>query len=212
MYVEIETEFKNKSWSRSELSFRIGLLIFYLASVYISYERFGIGNRFWYRFAVIVIVAILAIQTYVFCMLKKNQKHKPFWKFTTNLDIYKKEIVESDVKSLIEIIKKFGINTRPKVQELIRHYQTLIPRSIIGTGTILSIIAISISILSLSLSEGNTLSNERLSMLVALSIVIGILYFMIKSINEQLSSFRRPRIYLYIEQLLAIIYFRSLVK
>lgn len=209
MYYRIESKFKSKSWRNKENILMVVVTVLYLTFAFLIGALTG---DILYTNIILPIFAVIIVYIWIYHSLKKINKNSLFWKFKSNRDIYIEERKNNDLNVLIELLKENGINTRPKVQEAIRHYQTLTSRNIVGSGLFLSVLTISISIVTFIMSENNNLSQERLNFMFAILIVIAVFYFTIKIIRDQIKSFSGPKVYEYIESLLSIIYFQSLIK
>lgn len=209
MYHIIETEFKKNSWHKRDMTFILILSISYtVLSIFLSV----ILDSIWYSYG-LTLVIIPVQYTYIFFLVKKNCKTKVnYWKFKETIQLYIVERKSRDAKLLAEICKKNSINTRPKVLEAIRHYQTLVPRNIIGSGVFLSLVAIIISIVAFSFDD-NTISSERFQFMLSIFLLVGILYAFFKLTVEQFaSSFGNKALYRRMEDTLSSIYFQSIIK
>jgi hypothetical protein len=159
-------------------------------------------------------LGIIPVQyTYIFFLVKKYCNTKVnYWKFKETFQSYIDERKSRDAKLLAEICKKNSINTRPKVLEAIRHYQTLVPRNIIGSGVFLSLGAIIISIVAFSFDD-NTISSERFQFMLSIFLLVGILYAFFKlTVDQFASSFGNKALYRRMEDILSSIYFQSIIK
>lgn len=209
MYYSIEKEFKKNSWHKRDLRFILILSISYIILSILLSAFFG---SIWYSYG--LTLGILPIQyTYIFFLVKKYcNTQVNYWEFKKNVQSYINERKTRDAKLLAEICKKNSINTRPKVLEAIRHYQTLIPRNIIGSGVFLSLVAIIISIVAFSFDD-NTISSERFQFMLSIFLLVGILYAFFKlTVDQFASSFGNKALYRRMEDILSSIYFQSIIK
>lgn len=170
-YYGIESKFKSKSWRHKENILMIIIVFGYLASAILIW---ALTKDMLYSSIIFSVLAIIAAYIQMYYVLRKINKNFSFWRFKANRDTYIKERKNNDLNVLIELLKENSINTRPKVQEAIRHYQTFTARNIVGSGLFLGILAISISILTFIMSETNNISQERLSFMFTILIVIGV--------------------------------------
>lgn len=209
MYYVIEKEFKKNSWHKRDLRFILILSISYTILSFLVSAFFG---SIWYSYG--LTLGIIPVQyTYIFFLVKKYCNTKVnYWKFKETIQSYIDERKSRDAKLLAEICKKNSINTRPKVLEAIRHYQTLVPRNIIGSGVFLSLVAIIISIVAFSFDD-NTISSERFQFMLSIFLLVGILYAFFKlTVDQFASSFGNKALYRRMEDILSSIYFQSIIK
>jgi hypothetical protein len=209
MYYSIESEFKKNSWHKRDMIFILILSISYtILSILLS----GIFGSIWYSYG-LTLVIVPVQYTYIFFLVKKYCNIKiNYWEFKKNIQFYIDERKSRDAKLLAEICKKNSINTRPKVLEAIRHYQTLVPRNIIGSGVFLSLVAIIISIVAFSFDD-NTISSERFQLMMSIFLLVAILYAFFKfTIDQFASSFGTKALYKRMEDILSTIYFLSIIK
>jgi len=209
MYYIIEKDFKKNSWHKRDMTFILILSISYtILSILLS----GIFGSIWYSYG-LTLVIVPVQYTYIFFLVKKHcNTQVNYWKFKKNVQSYIAERKSRDAKLLAEICKKNSINTRPKVLEAIRHYQTLVPRNIIGSGVFLSLVAIIISIVAFSFDD-NTISSERFQLMISIFLLVGILYAFFKlTVDQFASSFGNKALYRRMEDILSSIYFQSIIK
>ena len=162
---------------------------------------------------------IFAICMYIFFYLScyiymviSNWKFidKP-WRKILDIDFNKSEfskrLQQKDLVILKEILIEHKINTRNEIQELIRHYQCLLPRTIKRSGISSSIFALVISIWALLYKESidNALFNLFLIIIVTISILLlyGLTLYMY---NDLFKIFGKNALYARLESALAEIY------
>ena len=105
-----------------------------------------------------------------------------------------------DIKTLRNILKSYNINTRPKVQETIRHYQCLLPRKIIAEGQLLTILALVISIIALLFSEPFATSEANMEIFFIILLMVIISYLIIQFIAKDiLKIFSKEALYTRLE-------------
>ncbi|MBU1144748.1 MAG: hypothetical protein KJ971_02680 [Firmicutes bacterium] len=210
MYYRIENEFKKNSWYKRDLNFILILSVSYtVLSIFLS----TILGSIWYSYGLALLI-VPSQYTYIFFIVRKFNNHEAkYFEVKSNVQSYIDERKSRDAKMLAEICKKNSINTRPKVLEAIKHYQTLLPRNIIGSGVFLSLVAIIISIAAFSFNENNTISSERFQFMMTLFLLVGILYAFFKfTVNQFASSFGTKALYRRMEEILSTIYFQSIIK
>ena len=99
------------------------------------------------------------------------------------------------------------INTRPKVEEAIRHYQCLLPKRVSQTGQLLSILAFVISTLALLTSETVLQSVENVSFILGIILTVVIIYIAVRLIEKNIFRiFGKDALYTRIEDSLAEIF------
>lgn len=209
MFFAIEKEFKKNSWYKRDMNFIVIQSISYMG---ISILLTMFLKSIWYSYGLTLLIVPVQY-TYIFFLVKKYcNKNVNYWKFKETIQLYIDERKSRDANLLAEICKKNSINTRPKVLEAIRHYQTLVPRNIIGSGVFLSLVAIIISIVAFSFDD-NTISSERFQFMLSIFLLVGILYAFFKLTVEQFaSSFGNKALYRRMEDTLSSIYFQSIIK
>ena len=206
MYLQIEEEFKEQSEYRNNriLLFLVSL-IFSVVGYYACnplYEKIYYNDSI--RFLDILYPVLAFTLFFGVCYIYifiRGQKYfslrlKDFFKINQVLNKYQEFMHEEDIKALQDILKSHSINTRPKVQEAIRHYQCLLPTKIMSNGQLLTILAFSISIITLLFSEPFLHSNSNVEILVALLIGIIVFYWIIQFIAKNiLKVFSKDALY-----------------
>lgn len=138
-------------------------------------------------------------------IIKKN-----LWKiFDINYNIseYNRSLQQKDLVILKELLKENKVNTRTEMQELIRHYQCLLPRTIPRSGVTLSIFALVVSIWSLIYKESVDNALHNLFLIIVVSISVLIVYGLSLSIyNKWFRIFGNAALYSRLESALAEIY------
>ena len=198
MYLEIEREFRKKSKIfRSRLLLVSSIIVLSLIYV-IIFNRFAVENLLNY-FNVDKILLLIFLGSLIFWIIcyfyiffyvaiKTEWKYMNFFKVDETKAVYLDLIHKSDIKILKDILKEHNINTRPKMQETIRHYQTLLPRKI-ASSNFLSILAFSISVLSLLFSDFVLASKENMREVFAIIIIIALGYCAVHMISKNYFKF-----------------------
>ena len=194
MYLRIEKEFKKRSKHRkTQLRFVVGAFTFAtILSLLFSSNLFAMvknnkldANYIW--FTLLGMLPFLFI-CYIYMAISIRKYTKLSIKNIFDLDFvqeqYKEMIHKEDLKILCEILKDNHINTRPKVQETIRHYQCLLPRKVSTSGTLLSILAFTVSTLALIFSESVWNSATTLAIVFVLVLAVILIYGVIIMIDK----------------------------
>lgn len=179
MYDKLTCDFKKELIDRKldiliNISFS-ALLIVYLVSSFILWIFFKHWVVLFGSSLVLYLLAIIIAYTIIFIIAKKKKsfRAKDYFHLKRVLNSLK-DISKKDVQILVPLLKRYGINTRPKVQEADKHYQILLLRKSKNGFAILSIISLAISIASIILSALNYKSGKDLIVLliVLLSLII----------------------------------------
>ena len=194
MYLRIEKEFKKRSKHRkTQLRFVVGAFAFAtILSLLFSSDLFAMiennkidVNYIWFTllgmlpfFVICHIYMAISIRKYVKLSIKN------IFDLDFIQEKYKEMIHEEDLKILCEILKDNHINTRPKVQETIRHYQCLLPRKVSTSGTLLSILAFTVSTMALIFSESVWNSATTLVIVLVIVLAVMLIYGMIIMIDK----------------------------
>lgn len=125
---------------------------------------------------------------FFYVAIKTEWEYRNIFKVDETKAMYLDLIHKSDIKILKDILKEHNINTRPKMQEAIRHYQTLLPRKITSSN-FLSVLAFSISVLSLLFSDFVLASKENMQEVLAIIIIIALGYLAVRIINKNYFKF-----------------------
>lgn len=218
MYTEITERFKEDCREINDmvLFIFVPLLLFALtiAFSFICYKE----NLDWLSIVLLIVSFILsALNCYgiVLLTIRKNPKFskKKFWRILSMIDLYKATVHKKDIRIMIEILKDEGVNTRPKVLEVLRHYQCYLPRKVIGGSQIISILALSISTLAFIFSD--ILSMSFQNQIIAIICIVGIIivYILGYTLNKSLFHyFGESALYLRIESAVSEIWMKSLIK
>ncbi len=213
MYLRIEKEFKKKSKNRKyQLLFVLGVFIysFTLSNVLVlgvGLEK-SIGTYILITFSSLIPFYLVCYGV-ILLTVKKYEKIS----FFQILDIeniknkYQEIIYKEDIKILTEILKQNKINTRPKVQETIRHYQCMLPRRIESTGKLLTILAFAISIMALLFSDTVISSMKNIQVIFVIVFVVVVMYWVIHIIEKNyFRIFGKEELYIRLEASLSEIF------
>lgn len=220
MYNSIRSEFKDRSKYYKNQSIYVCIPIFYivLAVLIIFVSKIDIFNPFYLYIILICSLAVLIFLTYYGVMIitvRKDEKFsfKKILRIMPLVDLYSEYIHSKDINLLVEILKDYGVNTRPKVQEVLRHFQCLLPRKTVGGGQLISVLALTIAVLAL-LFQDNIYNSEN-NMLMAI-IIIGfvlILYLLFYMFNKDvLRVFGVDALNQRIESAVSEIWIKSMIK
>ncbi|MDE6676497.1 MAG: hypothetical protein K2K12_02130 [Clostridia bacterium] len=135
------------------------------------------------------------------------------WRLRAMVRLYKTVMHNNDIEILIKILKEEGANTRPKVLEVLRHYQCLLPRNTIGRSQFISILALSVSVLAFIFSDILSMSFDY--QLIILLCLLGILFLYILgyALNKEVFYFfGEAALITRIEMAVSEIWMKSLIK
>lgn len=213
MYSIIENEFTRNSMTRaSQLLLVLGSILLSLICTFITELLAKDKNLASVYLCVLLIGEIIF---YVICYIyifikgtkKKQRTIKTFFQIRQTIQDYKKIIHDIDIELLNEILKDFKINTRPKIEEAIRHYQCLLPRRVKQSGQLMSLLALAISFLALLSSEPILNSLESASFIIGVLLTVVIMYLFAKWINDNVfRAFSKEMLYIRIEESLSEIF------
>ena len=223
MYLRIEEEFKEQSeYRNNQILFFIISIIFFAGLYYACNPLYG---KIYYNkpiefldvlYPLLVIILFFGVcYIYIFyrCTKSFSLQFKDFFKLNQIINKYQEFMHTEDIKTLRNILKNYNINTRPKLQETIRHYQCLLPRKIIAEGQLLTILALAISIIALLFSEPFVTSESNIEALfvILLTVIIGysVIQFIAKNI---LKIFSKEALYSRMEASLSEIFMTYYLK
>ena len=212
MYLQIENEFRQKS---RFLKQNLILILCSVALVTVLIAVYNIAEEK-NRIAVVIVgffigLFLMWITFYAIIYFKHVNKEKKsfcaFFRFSTTLHTYQEKIHNEDIQTLKQILKKHKIDTRPKLEEVIKHYQCVLPRKVEQSGQLLSILAFVISVLALLLSETVIKSAENISGVILILVMVVLLYLIAQSFKRNvLKVFSKESLYERIESSLAEIF------
>ena len=219
MYLKIEKEFKKKSKNRkSQLLFVLG--VFGYSTILSIVITFFVGldeNIGTYLLIMTGSLIPFFIGCYIVILVKIGKIEKiPFkniFGVDENKNKYHQIIHEEDIKILSGILKENNINTRPKVQEAIRHYQCLLPRKIVSSGQLLAILAFTISVMALLFSEPIMASIGNVQVVLEIILSVIIIYAAIRIIEKNyFRCFGNNELYVRLEASLSEIFMDYYLK
>lgn len=216
MYLQIEEDFKRRSKNRkSQILFILAVFVFAIIA-YFPLEKLFTEDDYFLEYYILVcfllVLFLVLCYVYIFSQTRKIKKLS-FLNLNEVLNCYFENIHNSDLKILSEILKENDINTRPKVQEAIRHYQCLLPRKVASSGQLLTILALVISIIALLFSEpfANSESNMEAFFVILLTVIIG--YIVIQFIAKNIFKiFGKDALYKRLEASLSEIFMTYYLK
>ena len=218
MYLQIENKFKKNSKIRtSQLLFIFGaLLLAITCSILLNLIKSE--ENYWGFYALILLIgsfvsyAICHVFMFFIGLTKDKRTIKAFFSIET-IQAYQNRLHNEDIKILKAILEEHKINTRPKIEEAIKHYQCLLPRKISQTGQLLSILAFVISTLALLVSETVIASAENVGFIVGIIFAVIIIYTVIRLIeNNIFRMFGKDALYTRIEDSLSEIFMTYYLK
>ncbi len=219
MYLQIEEEFKKRSKTRNaQALFVLGVILFALICTTLLDKITGKDN-YEICYAIILLLGMFIFYTicytfiFVIGLSKKQRSFKQFFKIKDTIHSYQEKLHSDDIKILQEILEKHKINTRPKVEEAIKHYQCLLPRKISQTGQLLSILAFVISTLALLVSETVLQSVENVGFILGIILTVTIIYLSVRLIEKNIFRiFGKDALYMRIEDSLSEIFMTYYLK
>lgn len=213
MYRKIERNFSSKSKYKNIMSIFAIYVLSYAVIMTLFINKFNF--KVIYPLIIAVIIFYMIIYLYMYKIVNKdiNEKWSIIFNMLYIIDKFFEVLHKNDLNLLIEVLLDNKINTRPKVLEAVRHYQAYVPRRIIAGGNLLSILALTISILALILSDKGGVMITRLEIIIPYILMVIVLYLMVKSINSNiLKSYSRNEFYIRLEELMSEIYMDKLIK
>lgn len=191
MFQKIEEDFKKVSQvieyrKYYVLALSIVFIIIFATCIDVTAITVNIGLVF-------IIMCAFYILCYVFLFIitfvNKQTRIKDFIKFSLVKSKFDELIHRDDIESLNEILVKYGVDTRPKVAELLRHYQSIMYKNIKSNGQFISLLALGISLLAFFFSETLLTSYVFLQLSVEILLLLIMCYFLVSIINKNLFSF-----------------------
>ncbi len=170
-YERIKNVFKNelldRKLNRNILISFVALLVIYVISYVVLWSIFKHWAIMLSTILIFIVLFLITAYSIMFFTVKKNinLNIKDYFHPKQTLNLLK-SISKKDVQILLPIAKSHGINTRPKVQEAIRHYQLLLLRKSNKGFAIISIISLTLSIFSIIISGINYESDKDFIILI----------------------------------------------
>lgn len=219
MYLQIENEFKENSRIRSsQILFIVGAILFVLInSSFLDQIRASNFTNEYYLLVFLGDTFLFYFICYLFVFFKGTDKRyrsvKNFISVHKTIHAYQDKLHEKDISILKEILQDYNIDTRPKVEEAIRHYQCLLPRKVSQTGQLLSILALVVSILALLVSEMVSQSVENVEFILGIILTVIIIYIVVRLIEKNVFRiFGKDALYTRIEDSLSEIFMTYYLK
>lgn len=180
MYNKISDEFKANSHYSINQSIYIGLpgillLISFLLFYFLKWNLFQpIYLYFIYVFTLLLLI-LIGYYALVIITVKKEDgfSWKKIWRISKIIKLFTDTVHKKDIELLIRILKKQGVNTRPKVLEVLKHYQCLLPRKTKTGISIVSFLALCVSILALVYND--YVQKSEINQLIVAIVIVGAL-------------------------------------
>lgn len=191
MYRKISTSFKEQSKQIKNTLYLISTPVIYLIALAIVLYILDSKDKLydWVGITLIITFYLITFLTFyliILYFLKENGKFKwrKIWNIPYNVKLFKETNHDRDIELLIEILKENGINTRPKVLEVVRHYQCIIPHRSAGGTSIISVLALCISILAFIFSDYFLKSEfNQIATVVIITLVV-LIYIAVYTLNK----------------------------
>ena len=223
MYLQIEEEFKQQSeYRNNQILIFLVSIIFFVGLYYACNPLYG---KIYYNKSIEFLDILYPVLTiflffatcyvYIFIRVKKcfSLHLKDFFNISQILNKHQEFMHKEDIKALQDILKSHSINTRPKVQEAIRHYQCLLPRKVISNGQLLAILAFATSIIALLFSEPFLHSDSSLDIILFILTIVTIFYLIIQFVSTNiLKIFSKDALYTRLEASLSEIFMTYYLK
>lgn len=166
-------------------------------------------------FGFVFILCLLNCYMVIYLSIRKEPQFskKNCWRLISMVRLYKTVMHNNDIEILIKILQEEGVNTRPKVLEVLRHYQCLLPRNTIGKSQFISILALSVSVLAFVFS--NILSKPFEYQLITILCILGVLFVYVLgcALNKKVFYFfGEAALITRIEMAVSEIWMKSLIK
>lgn len=215
MFGKIEKEYKEKTKYIWRILLLILFIFIYLLSIIISIFLFESDIL-----KILFSIFILIISSYIFIVIVniKNKVYpkKEFFKIfyvIYSINKFKEWQKTKNKKVLKEVLKKHGVNTRPKVANILDHYRNQIPKNINEHVTFIAIMSLTFSFITFCFDESLNFLQNKLSIIISICFIAIILYSYISIINMSIISvFSKHGFYIELEDLLTEIYINSEIK
>ena len=210
MYLKIEQSFKKKSHLRKSKALFFGVYFFFaFLLIYLGFIEKIININM--LVVVLIYGCIYHICAYFYVIVKIRKCKEFSWKklldTDENVKLYRLKIHNQDIRLLQEILTEHKIDNANKMQEAIRHYQTLMPRNIITGSSILSIMAFVIAIITLFLNEKIYDDKQSLEITFMFLLVVFLIVFTFNLYNKNIFRlFGKVELYKRLETSISEIY------
>ena len=208
MYNEVENRFREEAFSRKFSKLNMILFICYILFSLLSFKIFeskiAVGSVIIY-----CLVFYLIIYVYKYVKLRQNNIKNNIFCFEKNDKNFEQLKMEKDEEILQNIIECYNINSKDKIKEALRHYQSIAPRATIERLSFSSIISIALSIVSLLLGEPVYNSPDMQQIVIVFLLMVVIYIMIINYVLSKVYIFRGSDLYMRIESLLSAIYMQD---
>ena len=220
MYNQISEKFKKESKITNFYGafFAMPLLVVLILAMIVGFSKWDPMSSF-YSYIILllsfVIGTILFLYIFILFLLKKEKqfKWKNIWRIKSNIQMLMKAMHQKDIELLINILKSQGVNTRPKVLEILRHYQCLLPRRTVAGTQIISICALIISMIALFFQDKVFYSQETAIAVTAIIFGSILIYIILWWANKNiLRVLGEDALIERIEMAVSEIWIKSLIK
>lgn len=219
MYTEITEKFKSDCRELNNMTmFILVPIMLFIIAIAVSISLHNNACIDWLAPVLILLATVFSLLNYYLIVLFsiKNEPQfskKNFWSIVSMVELYQEVMHKKDIKILINILKNAGVNTRPKVLEVLRHYQICLPRKIIGGSQIISILALKISTLAFVFSDILSMSFESQIMTLIIIMFVLFIYLFGYVLNKRIFHyFGEAALYIRIESAVSEIWMKSLIK
>lgn len=219
MYTEITEKFKSDCRELNNMTmFILVPIMLFIIAIAVSISLHNNACIDWLAPVLILLATVFSLLNYYVIVLFsiKNEPQfskKNFWSIVSMVKLYQEVMHKKDIKILINILKNAGVNTRPKVLEVLRHYQICLPRKIIGGSQIISILALTISTLAFVFSDILSMSFESQIMTLIIIMFVLFIYLFGYVLNKRIFHyFGEAALYIRIESAVSEIWMKSLIK
>lgn len=219
MYTEITEKFKSDCRELNNMTmFILVPIMLFIIAIAVSISLHNNACIDWLAPVLILLATVFSLLNYYLIVLFsiKNEPQfskKNFWSIVSMVELYQEVMHKKDIKILINILKNAVVNTRPKVLEVLRHYQICLPRKIIGGSQIISILALTISTLAFVFSDILSMSFESQIMTLIIIMFVLFIYLFGYVLNKRIFHyFGEAALYIRIESAVSEIWMKSLIK
>lgn len=212
MYFELENKFEKNSIARKTNKALLLILGFFLILLLIVICIFQVELKILVDFLLVLAYSVLSCTSFYLYLFfnshRKGQKNiKSFFRINETKKLYLKLLHDEDIKLLKDILLEHNINTRPKLSEVIRHYQCLLPRNNESQFTVIPVLALVVSLLALLFNPEvlSSVANVNIIVFVIFSVIFlyGFLYL---PLIQVFRVFGKYALYERIEESLSEIY------
>lgn len=177
MYDSITTKFKNSLIDRKfdikSYCIMFAILVAYAIIITTTWIIFKSQLIFGLSTGCLILLEWFSLNILIFTTAKQssNVKIKDFLNYR-KLFRCMREATKKDTFILNPIIEEFGINTRPRIQEAIRHYQFLLQRKTKANFTAVPIISVVVSVIGIIVSYFKSGPDSVIPCIILMSVAI----------------------------------------